>query len=88
MSMNHLSDTDAMTGRSYRVNPRVGNYLRATGRTLRNWKAWEFALWNRARLREAIYDIPHAFYIGLLVNHDAYDTWLDKRVNDILTGVR
>lgn len=69
------------------VNPRYVNYARAHGRTPDEQLAQDrkdypggcmvgFVLWNRARIVEASYAIPDAFYLGTLINHDAYDHWL------------
>ncbi|MDW9473866.1 hypothetical protein GOA69_16145 [Sinorhizobium meliloti] len=40
-----------------------------------------FILWNRERLREASRAIPHAFYLGQLIDHEAYDRWLTEWVD-------
>lgn len=79
---------DAMTGARFHYNPRAVNYLRATGHTWETFEAWRFVQWHNVRLREARSDIKHAFYMTHLIDHTAYNFWLDKRVDDLLSGVR
>lgn len=69
-------------------NPRYNNYARVNGRTPDEQHEYDrtrwpggimcgFVLWNRARLVEASFAIPHAFYLGNLTDHAAYDAFLD-----------
>jgi hypothetical protein len=75
------------------VNPRYANYARAHGHTYNeqieqdkvDWPGGimtGFVLWNGLRLQEAKKEIPNAFYIGGLTDHEAYDKWLTKWVDD------
>jgi hypothetical protein len=77
-----------MMGR--RPNPRYVNYARVHGRTIddqieHDHKRWPggsstgFLLWNTARLAEFAKLHPEAFVVGgHLVDHNAYDAWLDS----------
>lgn len=69
------------------MNPRYVAYAGAHGRSPADQLAHDreewpggsmcgFLLWNRARLAEASKEIPAAFCLGRLADHDAYDAWL------------
>ncbi len=75
---------------------RFANYARAHGRTEAEQIAYDsvefpggkmagFLIWNSQRLAEASQEIPRAFAgrARRLVDHDAYDAWLDARVSNI-----
>lgn len=73
-------------------NPRYENYARFHGRApqdqiehdKRHWAGGSmtgFVLWNNARLREAAAEIPEAFFMGKLSDHDRYDAWLTAWVD-------
>jgi hypothetical protein len=70
------------------LNPRWVNYARVHGRTpdeqlthdRERWKGGSmcgFILWGRARIVDFSRAHPEAFCLGRLVDHEAYDRWLD-----------
>ena len=74
------------------LNPRYANWCRVNGNTPEQQQAADrakypgacnlaFVEWNRERLREASAAIPHAFFMGHLSDHDAYDAWLTAYVD-------
>jgi hypothetical protein len=72
------------------MNPRYLAYCRAHGRTPEQQHAidevdWPggvmagFIIWSNKQLTEARHDHPDWFLFGCLVNHEAYDNWLNER---------
>ena len=70
-------------------NSRYANYARVHGRSPeeqleQDRKDWPggvmagFVLWNSERIVEYSKIHPSAFYYGGMVDHDAYDAWLDQ----------
>lgn len=70
------------------LNPRWVNYARVHGRTpdeqlahdRERWKGGSmcgFILWGREMLPRFSREHPEAFMVGRLIDHAAYDRWLD-----------
>ena len=66
-----------LAGPDGRVNPRWVCCHAVLGRRP---GAWEFLEWNTARLNDFRGERPGCFFAGVLVDHDAYDAWLERRV--------
>lgn len=78
------------------TNPRFINYARAHGRAPEDQLAFDkaqfpggcmvgFILWNKSRLVDFSKAQPSAFTCGGLTDHEAYDDWLTRWVDENAT---